>query len=406
MSASRTGVLPDQRPGKGVPAGTDMAKISLTVELDEDTLRALAALGDPRQVLEVLARSAAGDLVRPQERREETDTSLRAERRLSDDYLSESEARTARAESTSGGACDPEQGTRRDHEDARISAERGSTDHALTGERADTEMVLMHQRDANERLVVATVRAQELAEEAEAAKERAEASERTLREVAEFRELFLGVLSHDLRNPLNAIALAAATLLGRGRLEAKDRETAERINRASTRIARMVAQLLDVTRLRLGGGFPLDRQPVDLGEVCRTVLEEFTGRDTELRTEGDLRGAWDPDRLEELLSNLVGNALEYARPGTAVRVAARGEGPAVSAEVSNQGPAIPPEVLPFIFEAFRRGNPGRKSKSGNLGLGLYIAKQIVLSHQGELDVRCVDGTTTFRVRLPRDGTAH
>ena len=114
-----------------------------------------------------------------------------------------------------------------------------------------------------------------------------------------------------------------------------------------------------------------------------------------------MTGTWDSDRLAEALSNLAGNGIEYATPGTAVIVRARADGPDVVVEVCNQGIAIPADVLPFIFEPFRRGNPQEKSANGNLGLGLYIAKQIIIAHDGTLDAHSAGGTTTFAVRLPR-----
>ena len=114
-------------------------------------------------------------------------------------------------------------------------------------------------------------------------------------------------------------------------------------------------------------------------------------------------GTWDQDRLAEVLSNLAGNAIQYATLETAVtvRVLADGEA-AVIVEVINQGDPIPADVLPFIFEPFRRARQRERSPSGNLGLGLYIAHQIVLAHGGTLDARSFDGTTTFAIRLPRD----
>ncbi len=229
--------------------------------------------------------------------------------------------------------------------------------------------------------------------------ERKEA-ERALRAVAEFRELFIGILGHDLRNPLSAIDMAAARLLQRGHLDAKDAETVARVIRSSQRMVRMITQVLDLTRARLGGGLLIKLEPADLGQVCRNVVEEF-GSTVQVKFAGDLTGSWDRDRLEEVLSNLTGNAIQYAKPGTPVVVKAHADGAEVVVEISNQGDAIPEDVLPFIFEPFRRARQLEKSASGNLGLGLYIAHQIVLSHSGSLEAHCANGTTTFVMRLPR-----
>jgi signal transduction histidine kinase len=219
------------------------------------------------------------------------------------------------------------------------------------------------------------------------------------RELAEFRELFIGILGHDLRNPLTAIVMSAAGLLRHDELDQKDAEKAATIIRGGQRMQRMIDQLLDFTRARLGGGFPVEAKPADLREVCRNVVDEFEAG-IELEAEGDLTGTWDPDRLAQALSNIAGNALEHAAPGTPVVVKARAEGLEVVVEVSNEGEPIPADVLPFIFEPFRRARPGR-STAGNLGLGLYIAKQIVSSGSGSLVAYSTDGKTTFSMRLPR-----
>jgi signal transduction histidine kinase len=106
--------------------------------------------------------------------------------------------------------------------------------------------------------------------------------------------------------------------------------------------------------------------------------------------------------LTEALSNIAGNAIEHATPGTAVVVKAHAEGPEVVVEIINQGEPIPADVLPFIFEPFRRAQPHAVSPAGNLGLGLYIAKQIVDASCGTLAAHSVDGATTFSLRLPRE----
>jgi signal transduction histidine kinase len=222
------------------------------------------------------------------------------------------------------------------------------------------------------------------------------------RELAEFREMFIGMLGHDLRNPVASIIMSAAGLLRRDELGQQDAERAAIIIRGGHRMQRMIDQLLDFTRVRLGGGFPIEAGPADLGEICRNVIEEFEAG-IQLEVEGDLTGTWDEDRLAQVISNLVGNAVEYARPATAVVVKAYAEGPGVVVEIANQGDSIPADVLPFIFEPFRRARR-EISTTGNLGLGLYIAHQVALSHGGTLDAHSAHGTTTFVMRLPRRPT--
>lgn len=423
-----------------------MATRSLTLELDELTLEWLEHLGPPSEVLAGLARAAAeGDRARPViEQRQHTDDSLQDERDSADsraaqvleaeDLQADDVVRLARRRadqvvqtaegiwstpttttevrraalrtaleqerSTADALLSQERHDRRRGRASDLLEARGTTDKNLGGERAQADTVLVDQREVNAQLVSATIRAHELADEADEAKTRSEDSERELRAIAEFREMFIGIVGHDLRAPLTSIVTAAALLLRRGHLDALDSEIAARIIRSSQRIARMITQLLDLTRARLGGGLPIEATPGDLGDLCRNVVEEFEAP-IELAIEGDVAGSWDGDRLAEALSNLLGNAIEHATGGTAVTVIARDDGPWVVVEIRNQGPPIAPEILPFIFEPFRRAKQHEKSSTGNLGLGLYIAKEIVLSHGGTLDAESADGETTFHLRLPR-----
>ena len=426
-----------------------MEKQSITVELDKETIRSLAVLGEPIEVLARLAYVVAEGVRRPgHPKREQTNESLRIERDKSDvaitneraaiDATADDVVRLARqrADRVVRTARDDAQGEHRpqsaatearserarmvlEHErsdaDAMVeherterrhnripspTVERANTDKHLLGERAHADALLIDQREANERMVGATIRAQELTVEADAAKARVEESERELRAVAEFREMFIGILGHDLRNPLGSIQMAAGLLLGHGHLNEEDANIAARIIRSSQRMSRLISQVLDLTRARLGGGLPIEREPTDLREVCQNVVDEFEAT-VQLEAEGDVTGTWDQDRLAEVLSNLTGNAIEYAARGTAVIIKARADGAAVVVEISNQGPPISADVLPFIFEPFRRANQRAKSATGNLGLGLYIANQIVLSHGGTLDAHSADGSTTFVMRLPR-----
>jgi signal transduction histidine kinase len=362
-----------------------MPKQSITVELDDETIRYLAVLGKPIDVLARLAHSAADGVRRPgHPERDQTDKSLRIERDKSD----------------ADAPLDQEPAKRQLNRAAFLLTEREATDKGLSGERAYSDSLVVDQREANARMVSATIKAQELTDEADTAKVHAERSARELRAVAEFRELFIGILGHDLRTPLGSIVMAAGLMLRRGRLDEQDGETVARIIRSSQRMSRMIIQLLDLTRARLGGGLPIEPVPTDLRETCRNVVEEFE-KTIQLEVEGDLTGTWDSDRLAEALSNLVGNAIEYAAPGTVVSVKAHAHGAEVVIEISNQGVPIPAEVLPFIFAPFRRAKQREKSATGNLGLGLFIAQQIVLSHGGTLDAHSADGTTTFVMRLPR-----
>ena len=229
--------------------------------------------------------------------------------------------------------------------------------------------------------------------------------EQQLRGAARFREEFIGVIGHDLRNPLSAIRTGARLLLKRARLHDGDVAVVERLAASADRMSRMIDELMDFARGRLGGGIPLRRTYVDLHALCADVVEEAQtahGRPVTLQTSGDPRGHWDGDRLAQLLSNLVGNALQHSPAGSTVRVAVREEREHAVVEVHNSGPAIPSDQLEHMFEPFRRGST---ASSGGLGLGLYIVNRIVEAHGGRITVTSTDGGgTTFVVHLPRRRT--
>ncbi|PTL84911.1 ATP-binding protein [Vitiosangium sp. GDMCC 1.1324] len=232
-------------------------------------------------------------------------------------------------------------------------------------------------------------------------------AEEELRRAAEFRERLLGIVSHDLRNPLNAILLSSNALIRSEGIPEPQMKSVRRIITSAERMARMIADLLDFTRGRLGGGIPVAPRPVNLRLLCRQVLEELEagnpGRLLRMEAQGNLQGEWDPDRLSQVLGNLGGNALAYSFEDASVDVVLHDEGEAVLIEVHNQGRPIPEELLPRIFEPFRRATEDSAGQhASGLGLGLYISRQIVQSHGGTLDVRSSkEEGTTFIVRLPR-----
>jgi signal transduction histidine kinase len=225
-------------------------------------------------------------------------------------------------------------------------------------------------------------------------------------EIGEFREQLIGIVGHDLRNPLNAILLAAYLLLKREGLGEKETELARKITRSASLAARLIDQLLDLTRSRLGGGIPIDPERFDMNDVCQQVIgeTEITHPDRPLRVDvrGDLTGVWDRDRVYQLLGNLVGNAVQHGEPRTSIDLRVDGRETEVVIEVANRGEPIPADTLPFIFDAFRQGRTVHPSRTHGLGLGLFIAQGIAHSHGGSIAATSsqTDGTT-FRVRLPR-----
>lgn len=242
-------------------------------------------------------------------------------------------------------------------------------------------------------------------------KETRDAEERQARLVAEleravrFSEMFVGILGHDLRNPLSGITTAASLVLSRADSE-RVAKPVSRILSSADRMSRMIDQILDFTRVRLGRGIPLDRKPLDLADICRLVLDELKSdiddyNDARLEVRGDTRGEWDHDRLAQLVSNLTGNALQHRERGTAVLVSIDGsQRERVTLAVENKG-SIPHELLPVIFEPLRAGDPRKREGSSGLGLGLYISQQIVAAHGGSICVRPDSNVTRFVVDLPR-----
>jgi signal transduction histidine kinase/PAS domain-containing protein len=223
-------------------------------------------------------------------------------------------------------------------------------------------------------------------------------------EAARIREEVVGIVSHDLRNPLAAISMTTTVLLKREELSPAVAKGLSRIYAASDRAARLTNDLLDFTQARVGA-LPLHPRAANFLELARQVVEEVQlahpERELRMVTAGEGHGAWDVDRLAQVITNLVGNAVQHSPQDTPVHISARGEDSTVVLEVRNQGNPIPPELLPRLFEPFRRGDsaePGR----GSVGLGLYISQQVVLGHGGRIDVRSSrEGGTTFTVWLPR-----
>jgi two-component system sensor histidine kinase/response regulator len=209
-------------------------------------------------------------------------------------------------------------------------------------------------------------------------------------------ELLMGVLDHDLRNPLNAISLAAETLL----LARPDDEMAvliaRRISAAAQRMSRLIAQGLDFAALR-SGSWPIQARDADLDQLCRTAASEFeelNKRGFDCSVQGDPRGCWDPDRILQLFSNLIGNALRHGATDVAIAVRIDGRSPdAVAIEVEHGG-ALPESLRanPFAVTAETRGGAG---------LGLYIVDQIARAHGGSVVAEASGGRTIFTVQLPR-----
>lgn len=230
-----------------------------------------------------------------------------------------------------------------------------------------------------------------------------------LRETVRYNEMLAGILAHDLRNPLGAMMIAAQYLLRQEGVGERVAKPASRIVSSGQRMARMIEQLLDLTRARVGGGIEIEPQEADLAALCGQVMDELELMHPQwkLRREvvGDPRGAWDPDRLLQVVSNLVTNAGVHGTPESGVHVRIDGTSPTwVTLAVHNEG-GIPESLLPSIFDPFR-GTSHRRDQSRGLGLGLFITKEIVQGHGGAIELRSTEEEgTTFVVRLPRRAVA-
>jgi two-component system sensor histidine kinase/response regulator len=229
-----------------------------------------------------------------------------------------------------------------------------------------------------------------------------------LREALRTNEEILAVVSHDLRSPLGAVLMTAELFADSNQPDVM--RAAKHIRSSGLRMKGMLDDLLDLSRARLGGGIPIDPRPVDLADVARRVVAELQAahprRTVFVRTKGDTRGEWDGGRLEQVLSNLVGNALRHGTAETAVSVAIDGSAAGtVAVSVHNAG-HVPPGLLPRLFEPFLQGRAGKTAADG-LGLGLYIVQQIAHAHGGEVTVDSTEATgTTLRVELPRHELPH
>jgi hypothetical protein len=222
-----------------------------------------------------------------------------------------------------------------------------------------------------------------------------------------YSDVFLGILSHEVRNMLNNIRLSGEILKGGGTLQEAQSVSTARILRGVRSIDRLMNDLSILVRSRMRIQLPLTKTDADLGAICEQTLEEVKAShrntDFELETVGDLRGVWDHERLGQVIFNLVVNAVIHAS-AKHVRIIAEDQGPDVVLRVTNQGVPIPAEMQDSIFDPFVSADAASSSaptKTG-LGLGLFIVREIVNGHEGTVEVASTESEgTTFTVRLPR-----
>ena len=222
------------------------------------------------------------------------------------------------------------------------------------------------------------------------------------------RQMFLAILSHDLRNPLNCIRMATH-LVSRTKDDPDSVEALSMIETSADAITRLISDLIDFALSGLGRAMPLTRGPVNLEALCREVVDSFRtahpGRTLRFHSIGDVTGVWDAGRLRQAVSNLVGNAIQHGSPDGPVELSVASDGPTVVLSVHNEGAPIPPEILPTIFDPLVRyatKESAAKRSPGSIGLGLHIVREIVVAKGGTVEVTSTaEQGTTITVRIPR-----
>ena len=240
----------------------------------------------------------------------------------------------------------------------------------------------------------------------------AESSSRFTQDLDQSKEMFLAILGHDLRTPLGAVMMSAEFMLETKELKEPHLTLTSQIASSSARMNHMIDALLDFTRSRLGGGIPIVRADINMGKVVHDVVDEIAAahplRTIKLDARGALQGEWDSARISQVLTNLIGNALEHGSDQTIVTVDVHDDDKEITIAIHNRGPAIPTDQLNGIFNPMKRKETTRNAAvngaSGNLGLGLYIADRIVNAHRGRIEVESSEERgTTLTVHLPRRG---
>ena len=235
----------------------------------------------------------------------------------------------------------------------------------------------------------------------------AEATARFTRELRHSRDLFLAMLGHDLRNPLNAIALSAQSLMRPGtRDPALVESAATRISISAKRMSALIIDLLNLTRTRLGSSIPIVLAPTNLREICESVIEEVSaahpGKHLEVIYEGNLAGNWDSVKLGQVVSNLVANAIEHGAQREPVVLTVWGEDDRMSVAVHNEGAPITGATLENLGNLLAGRRLEERGTSTRVKLGLFIAREILAAHGGTLQVTSSPTTgTTFTASWPR-----
>jgi phosphoserine phosphatase RsbU/P len=282
-------------------------------------------------------------------------------------------ARALRGETTRGG-------------DAEVSFDDGASKHLRVS--------AAPLRDADGRIDSAILVFEDVSVEHAVEEERARAEK--------FQQLVLGIVSHDLRTPLQTLLMGAEGIKRLAADQPKLLAFADRMENTTRRMTGIINQLLDVVRTQSGSGVPIDRRDLELDKLVKNVVDEMTLAYPAAKLEAKLEpvhGLWDPDRLGQVVMNLIGNAIQHGVKSAPIMIETARHGESAVFRVRNGSLApLSAEQISTLFDAFKRGTSS--TKTGGLGLGLYISKEIVRAHQGDINVVSDTVTTTFEVRLP------
>lgn len=229
--------------------------------------------------------------------------------------------------------------------------------------------------------------------------------------VTKSQHLFLAILGHDLRNPLATALMASRFIMEGPGVDSQYATAANRIHTAGQRMNSLVNDLIDYTRTNLGANLPIIIKSLDMVALCNDAVAEqalaHPERQFKVVIEGDGRGEWDDNRIAQVLSNLLGNAVQYGVPGEPIVLRLHSTDTEVVLCVENMGKIIPQEKIAMIFQPLVRLAGGNaEPHSTSLGIGLYIAREIVRSHGGAISVTSTEEQgTVFAVTLPRHAVA-
>lgn len=237
----------------------------------------------------------------------------------------------------------------------------------------------------------------------------AESVSRYTKRIDHSRNMFLGILGHDLTNPIGAASMCGQIMIAKGTLDPKMRILAAQIIDSTARANIIISDLLDFTRAGIGSGLNVVKVKDDMRQTAQRLVDEMLAlsrnREINLNIKGITSGEWDVARIGQLFSNLIGNALQYSYEGTPINITVDGtDRDEIKLMFQNEGIPIPSDKMARIFDALTRATSEGEERIGatNLGLGLYITREIVTSHKGNISVTSSkEGGTTFTVALPR-----